>query len=118
MCAPCRPRTSLSHILPHHIAVPLASRQAPAVWETPSSDGGALPPQVLSKTMDSTTLTTDKVELSTITRDEADGGRVPTPLPHPPVPVTTTTSLARSHARIRNVAFRHIILLWRSLHTR
>ena len=35
--------------------------------------GGA---QVLSKTMDSTTLTTDKVELATISRDEADGGRV------------------------------------------
>lgn len=33
-------------------------------------------PQVLSKTMDSTTLTTDKVELATISRDEADGGRV------------------------------------------
>mmetsp|Transcript_3960 Transcript_3960/g.11517 ORF Transcript_3960/g.11517 Transcript_3960/m.11517 type:complete len:258 (-) Transcript_3960:750-1523(-) len=32
--------------------------------------------KVLSKTMDSTTLTTDKVELATITRDEADGGRV------------------------------------------
>ena len=32
--------------------------------------------QVLSKTMDSTTLTTDKVELATISRDEADGGRV------------------------------------------
>jgi hypothetical protein len=26
--------------------------------------------------MDSTTLTTDKVELATISRDEADGGRV------------------------------------------
>jgi Proteasome subunit len=36
-------------------------------------DGAA---QVLSKTMDSTTLTTDKVELATISRDEADGGRV------------------------------------------
>jgi 20S proteasome subunit alpha 3 len=32
--------------------------------------------KVLSKTMDSTTLTTDKVELATISRDETDGGRV------------------------------------------
>jgi len=32
--------------------------------------------QVLAKTLDSTALTTDKLEVSTITRDESHGGRV------------------------------------------
>lgn len=71
------------------------------MWAPPGSDGVALPAQVLSKTMDSTTLTTDKVELSTITRDEAAGGRVPPPpLPHAR-PSPRAHLYAHTHPRTR-----------------
>lgn len=59
--------------------------QVPTPAATSQHHDGTVRGQVLSKTMDSTTLTTDKVELATITRDEADGGRVPHPSLLPPV---------------------------------
>lgn len=49
----------------------MRSKQGPFVEV--SADGCV---QVLAKTLDSTQLTTDKLEVSTITRDESHGGRV------------------------------------------